>query len=433
MVSDTTVKALVLTASYLLIGVLAIALALVLPIQSASADRNSASVTLSAAVTFPSGGYIAQGIAIADLRGHGKADIVVADWWDPSTLQGVVGVLLQKADGGFQPVVTYETGGAPGYGLAVADVNGDRIPDIVVISCAPTASTCDSVDGVVSVLLGNGDGTFKPAVTYDAGAVHTAGISIADVNGDGKPDLLVANYVGESNGDGTVAVLLGNGDGTFQPARLFDSGAQNANDVIAADVNGDGVPDLLVANRCDSCGGGWLGVMLGNGDGTFQPAVTYATGGSNSGWLAVRDLNGDGKPDVIVSSLNLFMQEGLISVLLGRGDGTFGPPTTYGSGGYAATELILADVNGDRKPDIVVANCGPVGGCGTGQVGVLLGQGNGTFRQVVTFSSGAYNATTIAVGNVNKGKMPDVVVANQCEASNCSLGSVGLLLNQTKK
>jgi hypothetical protein len=323
-------------------------------------------------VTLGSGGYISQAIAVADLNHDGKQDVIVADWWDPSTLQGAVGVLLRNADGGFRPVVTYNTGGPPNYGVFVADVNKDGKPDIIASSCAPSNATCGSADGVVSVLLGNGDGTFQPAVSFDTGAANGVAVWVADLNSDGKPDLIVANVYGETNGDGTVAVLLGNGNGTFQPTVLYDSGAPDANGVTVADVNGDGVPDLLVANRCVSCNGGVLGVLLGNGDGTFQPPVTYATGGTYSVWVSVADLNGDGISDVVVANENLDTAEGSVAVLLGKGNGAFDPPVTYGSGRYAAVGTAIADLNGDRKRDIIVASCGPVGGCGTGQIGVLL-------------------------------------------------------------
>jgi hypothetical protein len=208
---------------------------------------------------------------------------------------------------------------------------------------------------------------------------------------------------------------------------LYDSGAQNANGVTVADVNGDGIPDLLVADRCVSCSGGVLGVLLGNGDGTFQPAVTYSTGGTYPVWVSAADLKGNGVTDAVVANENLYTSEGSVAVLPGTGTGTFEAPVTYGSGGYAAVSTAIADVNGDGRLDIVVANCGPVGGCGTGTVGVLLGEGNGTFRPVVTFGSGAYNATGVAVGNLENGRA-EVVTANQCEADSCTLGSVGVLL-----
>jgi hypothetical protein len=394
------------------------------------------SVSFQPAVTYNSGGYIAQSVRITDLRADGKLDIVVANWWDTNSV-GTVGVLLGNGDGSFQPAVNYETGGAPNYSLVVADVNRDGKLDLIVSSCSSSASTCGSAEGVVSVLLGNGDGTFQHALSYGSGAHVGAHVAVADVNGDGKPDLIVTNYQGETNGDGTVAVLFGNGDGTFQSPVLYDSGAPGANAVTVADVNGDGVPDLLVANGCFSyCTGGEesltiLSVLLGNGDGTFRPAVTYATGAKTSGWVSVADLNGDGKPDAVLSSLNIGSASGIVSVLLGVGNGTFEPAVTYVSGGYAAPELALADLSADGRLDTVVANCGPVGGCGTGLIGVLSGRGDGTFDPVVTFGSGAYNATSIAVADLNGDGKLDLVTANQCAVDGCTTGSVSVLLNNS--
>jgi hypothetical protein len=401
--------------------------------QFFSTTAVEASISFLPPVTYDSGGYIAQAVKIADLKGDGKLDIVVANWWDTNNV-GVVGVLLGNGDGTFQPAVNYETGGAPNYSLVVADVNGDGKLDLIVSSCSVTASTCGSAEGVVSVLLGNGDGTFQPALSFGSGAPVGAEVAVADVNGDGKLDIIVTNFQGEANGDGTAAVLLGNGDGTFQSPVLYDSGVPGANVVAVADVNGDGALDLLVADGCfEYCSGDGavtrLSVLLGNGDGTFQPAVTYATGGSRSGWVSVADVNGDGKPDAVLGNSNVYFPDGTVSILLNVGNGTFEPPATYDSGGYAAVRLALADVTADGHLDIIVANCGPVGSCGTGLIGVLLGRGDGTFDPVVTFSSGVYNATDIAVADLNGDGRLDLVAANQCAADGCATGSVSVLLN----
>src|SRR5208337_4904045 len=169
----------------------------------------------------------------------------------------------------FLPVVDYDSGGNGTCAVAVADVNGDGKPDVVV----------SNGNGTVGVLLGNGDGTFQPAVTFNPGLQSQAGIALADLNGDGKPDLVVAIY------SGTVAVLLGNGDGTFQPAATYGAGGAQVADVVVADVNHDGKADVIVANY-----GYGVGVLLGNGDGTLQPAVTYGAG--DGFWsVAVADVN----------------------------------------------------------------------------------------------------------------------------------------------
>jgi FG-GAP-like repeat/FG-GAP repeat len=153
--------------------------------------------------------------------------------------------------------------------IAVADVNGDGRPDLVV------SILCNYPDchGLAGVLLGNGDGTFQPVATYLSGGFFAESIKAEDVNGDGKTDLLVSNKSTNliQSGNGIVGVLLNNGDGTFQPVQTYDSGGSDAREIEVADVNADGKPDLLVANLCSgaaTCLSGNLAVLLGNGDGT---------------------------------------------------------------------------------------------------------------------------------------------------------------------
>src|SRR6266700_8419599 len=190
----------------------------------------------------------------------------------------------------FLPAVPYSSGGSGAHSTAAADLNGDGKVDLAV-------ANTDS--NTVGVLLGSGDGTFKPAVTYDSGGDPTS-VEEADVNGDGRPDLVVANY-----NSATVGVLLGNGDGTFQTAVTYDSGGKFAWSVAVADVNGDGKPDLLVTNQCvniSDCANSSVGVLLGNGDGTFQLAISYSSGGDGAYSVAVADVNNDGKPDLVVAN-----------------------------------------------------------------------------------------------------------------------------------
>src|SRR4029077_9673154 len=168
---------------------------------------------------------------------------------------------------------------------------------------------------------GNGDGTFQAGVSYGSGGQYAFSVAVGDVNGDGKMDLIVSNQCARSNNctNGSVSVLLGNGDGTFQAALSYGSGGQYTFSVAAEDVNGDGRPDLLVSNECadNTCGNGSVGVLLGNGDGTFHAAVSYGTGGQYAYSVAVGDVNGDGKPDLVVA------HQLSVAVLLGNGDGTF--------------------------------------------------------------------------------------------------------------
>jgi hypothetical protein len=206
-------------------------------------------------------------------------------------------VLLGNGDGTFQPVVTYSSGGysfeTSPTAVAAADLNGDGKLDIVMTNYCSNACTSPTAEGNASVLLGNGDGTFQPAVIYGSGGygLSIGALAIADVNGDSKLDLLVTNGNCTGTGScaqGTIGVLLGNGDGTFQRAILYGSGGDFAASAAVADVNGDGKPDLVVTNFCPvSSGGdcailgqaGVVGVLPGNGNGTFQSAVTYSSGG----------------------------------------------------------------------------------------------------------------------------------------------------------
>jgi hypothetical protein len=323
--------------------------------------------TFDPAVTYDSGGLLAK-VAVADVNGDGKLDILAAnrcDHYDDSC-RSVVGVLLGKGDGTFQTVATYAPGGFDAQSIAVADVNRDGRPDLVVTLCEDECGFIDSL-GMVAVSLGNGDGTFQAAVTYSTGGYVASSIAVADLNGDGNPDLVVANDCAQlcgTVGEGELGVLLGNGDGTFQPAVKYDSGGDNAASVDAVDVNMDKIPDLVVANACGTAGGVCLGngavaVLLGNGDGTFKPAVTYDSGGSGAFSETVADLDQDGKLDLIVTNTNA----GTVGLLQGNGDGTFQPAVLYQSGGASPRWVTVADVNGDGKPDIAVA---------VGVAGVLL-------------------------------------------------------------
>ena len=186
-------------------------------------------------------------------------------------------------------------------------------------------------------------------------------LAIADVNKDGRPDVFVCT-------ENKVAVLLGNGDGSFQPYSSYLAGYCE-NTIAVADVNGDGAPDLLVGNQGpNSCAGvGFVGVLLGNGNGTFQPEINFDTGNQAVGGIAVADLNSDGKLDAVATSGDY--RNGLVGVVLGNGDGTFQPAISYSSRGSHPDAIVVADLNGDNQPDIVVANFYD------GNVSVLMNKG----------------------------------------------------------
>lgn len=286
----------------------------------------------------------------------------------------------------FAPAVNYPTGINP-VGVAVGDFNQDGIPDLVV---------ANSGAGTVSILLGNGDGTFRPSREYGAG-VDTLSVAVGDFNGDGKLDLVVAN-------NGGFGVLLGNGDGTFMPVVEYNIGV--ALGVVAvADLNGDGKLDLVVAGN-PNAGGFFLGVFLGKGNGTFASAVSYP--GLYASSVAVADLNGDGRLDLAVTGGQY------IGVMLGKGDGTFQSAVNYPSGFYFPGGIASGDFNGDGKLDLAVVN-----GVGDG-LSVLIGNGNGTFQAPVIDYPGVFSPIAEAVGDFNSDGKLDLIVAG--------FGSVFLLL-----
>jgi uncharacterized protein (DUF2141 family) len=267
-------------------------------------------------------------IAVGDFNGDGKLDLALAWRCDA----GCVGIALGNGDGTFQPFSTYASSGTPPTSVAVADVNGDGKLDLLTANYY--CSDCGYTSGAVGVLLGNGDGTLQQVVSYRSIGTVATSVVAADVNGDNRPDLVVANKCQTVTKDcdnqtpGLVAVLLGNGDGTFQPAVAYNPGGAWTKTVAVADVNGDTKPDLLVTNQCGvGCTGtndeGSVGVLLGNGDGTFQPAVNFRTGGPGAlaDSLAVGDFNRDGRPDLAVGN-----DGGILGILLNN----LGPhdPTT---------------------------------------------------------------------------------------------------------
>ena len=373
-------------------------------------------------VTHDSGGRGSSSLTVGDVNGDGHPDVVVTNSSSSS-----VTVLLGKGDGTFEAPVSYNPGGGNPWSVAIKDVNGDGRPDLVVANYF----------GGVGVLIGNGDGTFQTPVTYNSGGALLFSVKVADLNGDGKLDMVVAHWC-PSSGDcshGVVGVLLGNGDGTFQPPVIYNSSGYQAYSVAIADVNGDGSSDLVVANNCQSaghCGIGSVSVLMGNGDGTFQAPVSYSAGGSGTESVLIGDVNGDGHPDLVLANgcpgFEQCTNGGVVSVLLGNGDGIFQAPVSYSSGGLKAFSVAIGDVNGDGYPDLAVANVL------SNSVGVLLGNGDGTFQPAITYDSGGIGAYSVALADINGNGRPDLLVAN-CTGSFCDGGNgegvLGVLLNNS--
>jgi sugar lactone lactonase YvrE len=264
------------------------------------------------------------GIAVGDFNGDGKLDIATANG-------SSVGIFLGNGDGTFGTEQDFANTGSS-KGVSAADVNGDGKLDLIVT---------DNGSGI-TIMIGNGDGTFtQPNPALGTGGGPNFQLAVADFNGDGKLDIAFGNKY-----DNTLSLLLGNGDGTFQPQIVIPAGSAPKG-CFAGDFNGDGHQDIILTNG----NGSSISVLLGNGDGTFQAEQTFAVG-PNPWGAAVGDLNGDGKLDVAVAN----QDDGTVSVLFGNGDGTFQPQQVIASSG--AESVAIGDANGDGSPDIAVPNSG---------------------------------------------------------------------------
>jgi len=229
-------------------------------------------------------------VAVADLNDDGVPDLVGIDS-AAGELPGNVFVKLGKKPRGFGPFHYFSVGGCNPSSIVVGDLNHDNIPDLVVADTG-----CGNRYGHVAVLLGKGDGTFQKPVTYGAGEGPYS-LALADFNGDGNLDLAVSTVSG-------VEVLLGKGDGTFSAAKEYAKGMDSIS-IVAADFNGDGFIDLAATENNNVI------VLLGNGDGTFQPPVRFHVSDS-AGQLITADFNVDGKPDL--ATVNPY--DGTVSILL---------------------------------------------------------------------------------------------------------------------
>jgi hypothetical protein len=432
--------------------------------------------------------------AVADVNGDGHLDVVFATW--ASDTQGEVDVLLGHGDGTFAPKVAYQAGSGSG-GVAIGDVNGDSKPDLVVANFydntvsvflnkgsgvfathvdyaapyAPTSVALGDLDGdgaldiavggnANGVLLNNGTGAFPTLSTYvlidlgetgiaigdldgdgkldivstdeDAvnvlinagggvfaadvayyGGFHGAGIAVADVNGDGKPDVMVSSHAADGT-ESTVSVWMNHGDGTLAFKVDYDV-AVGAQGIVATDLNGDGKPDLAVANGSDG-----ISVLLNQGGGVFGAQTVYLTSVKPSP-LASGDFNGDGAPDLVVAD----QLASVASVLLNLGGAVFNVRADYATPA-TLSQIALGDLNGDGVPDVVTtaATLPSIGIDGSGDsVSVLLNSGGFLFAPAVSYPTGNV-PFSVALGDFNGDEKLDIATVNYSDAT------VSVLLNK---
>ncbi len=335
----------------------------------ANADLSSVTVVLKAGRSEPaiintySVGIFPLGVATGDFTGDGKPDIISA-----SNSSGTISLLRNNGSGLFEPAVTFNSGSG-GMDIAVGDFNNNGTLDVAVAR-----------GSAVSILLGNGQGSFGAPASVQAFASK---IITADFNNDGKLDLAISSSQ-------PTQILLGNGAGQFGPPSC---GVQSGQGLAAGDVNNDGKIDLVVASVLS----GQIQIHIGDGAGCLGTSTSVDV--LNFGrprFVALGDLNKDGKLDIVAGA----------TVLLGNGNGAFGPPFAYGMGSLGAdpgANTVVADFNGDSNLDIASAS--------TGTAGILFGDGDGGFRFAVGPSGrGAFGLARADLNN--DGKIDVVAMSN---------------------
>jgi len=357
-------------------------------------------------VDYYTGATAATGVAVGDFNKDGKPDLVVASSTGCCPFSGGISVLLNSGEEMFQsPVLYLNPGGVDAGQVAVADLNGDGKLDVVESSMGGQN---------LAMFLGNGDGTFQASSNYYVPWPST--VAIGDLNGDKKPDLVTPCYY-----DGTVWVLLNRGNGVFQVSGVYSSD-WSAMSLTLADFNGDKRLDFATGNT----NAGLVTVGLGNGDGSFRSGAHYNESGSPgyTNGFAVADFNLDGNPDVVQAGGGTGVG---LNIMLGTSHGVLKPPTEINIGGTGNSPVMFVlagDVNGDGKPDLVSSTAEGYGN----PYGVLvwLGTGTGKFRTPVVYTSSASSyPATAQLADVNGDRKLDILTSNYD-------GTFSVLLNQGK-
>lgn len=325
-----------------------------------------------------------QVIEVTDINGDGNQDII------QSRLSGGadITVILGNGDGTFKAGATYQAPYAPTSDIAIFDSNGDGFKDIVI---APRTS-----GSVIQIIRGNGDGTFKAPISYAPAGGVPRHIEAGDVNNDGVNDIV------SSSSDGRFYVWLGNSGGTYSaPISIAVDTTAALEDIALAHINNDGILDVVV-QKMNGVGGDSTFVFLGNGNGTFKYSVSDIANTGTRGGIAIGDLDGDGDNDIL--SANGEGGAG-VSIYLGDNSGALGAENTVSFGSFQMRPLI-GDFNGDGKLDFIVADNG------NSRFQVYFGNGNGTFKAPITYGTTAIDWYSSAVGDFNNDGITDFIVGS---------------------
>jgi hypothetical protein len=341
-----------------------------------------------------------QSIAHGDFNNDSKPDIVVANYGNDN-----INILLNSYGGRFKTEIPYSTGyGSFPHGIAIGDMNNDRILDIVI---------ANNGNGNIGIFLGTGNGTFAGQKTYFMGDYsYPISVAVGDFNNDNRLDIVVVRNVAYE-----IIIFIQDENGNFSNYGSYYTGDDSWPIMVAVgDFNNDSRLDIAVANFKTSN----ILIFIGMGNCTFSNLSSYQTG-------TVYDLNaitiGDFNSDYRLDLATVSAGKDYVSVLLGNSDGTFSEQKTYPiNTGSAAVWIAVGDFDMDSHVDIVVADQG------TDDVGVLFGYGNGTFENQVTFSTGTGSQpNSVAVGDFNKDGRLDIAVANS------QSGNIGVLLGYVNR
>ena len=348
---------------------------------------SSASTALNFSIVSTPGTGINPGdIAVGDLNGDGRLDMAV-----PNCNDGTVTILLGNGDGTFTAASgsPISMGSSESCFVAVGDFSGNGISDLAV---------ANEVGNTITILQGKGDGTFSASSQGPISVGKSPSfIAVGDFNDDGNLDLGVAN-----NSDGTMTVLLGSGNGSFSVATGSPvTVGSDPTSIALGDFNGDGKLDLAVANELNNT----VTILLSNGDGTFTPANgSPVTAGNYPTTIAVADFDGDGNLDLAIADDNASS----VTIMMGNGDGTFKPPATINAP-IVPYAVAVGDFNGDGIPDLAISSHSSFN-----TVATLLGKGDGTFSSYnISFLIDDASSYWVATGDFNGDGISDLAVLNQ--------------------